>query len=114
MIRPVRLPDEFYLPRSTWSGLTIHDVVPWEDATDYVTDGRRYGVRFENGRVDWMEGSEWRWRDELRDDFGDADLDALVDGLQRYLQGRRHLAALWSEDVKTLEQLRDERRDGRD
>ena len=53
-IHEIRLPDSCYAPRRTLGGGEVRDVVPYEGATAYVTDGRRYGVLYEDGRVDWL------------------------------------------------------------
>jgi hypothetical protein len=53
-VEPVRLPNEYYEPRTTATGATVYDEMPYVDATDYVTDGERYGVRYVDGRVDWL------------------------------------------------------------
>jgi hypothetical protein len=102
-IRPVRLPDRFYLPRRTYSGQEILDVVPWEGATDYVTDGERYGVQMENGSVRWFEESRLT---QFAEDFGGVDLEALVEGLQEYCRRYRVLQTIWKEDLEVLQQLR--------
>ena len=103
-IRPVRLPDRFYLPRQTYSGQEIFDVVPWEGATDYVTDGERYGVRMQDGSVRWFEESRV---EQFAQDFAGVDLEALVEGLQEYCRRYRVLQHLWKEDIDALERLRE-------
>lgn len=57
MIRTIQLPPKFYEPRTTNGGGEVRDVMPYEGATDYVTDGERYGFRFEDGTVEWMGNS---------------------------------------------------------
>ena len=52
--RVIRLADCYYEPRRTVGGGEVRDVVPYEGATDYVTDGERYGVLYEDGHVDWL------------------------------------------------------------
>ena len=101
-VRSIRLPDSFYLPRTTWSGTEVRDVVPWDGATDYVTDGERYGVRFEDGRIVWFEESR---EDRFRQDFEGVDLQRLVDGLRQYVQQNTMLKRIWREDIETLERL---------
>ena len=108
-IRPVRLPDRFYLPRRSYSGQEIFDVIPWEGATDYVTDGERYGVMMADGVVRWFEESR---SEQFADDFAGVDLEALIDGLQEYCRRYRILQTLWQEDLATLEQLRHDGRNG--
>jgi hypothetical protein len=108
-VRPVRLPDAFYLPRTTWDGLEIRDVMPWQGATAYVTDGERYGIRFEDGRIRWL-GDAWKSQVELfREDFAGVDLEALVEGLRGYVRQHQELRALWREDMEALEILLNER-----
>lgn len=102
-MRAVRLPDRFYLPRRSYSGQEIFDVVPWEGATDYVTDGERYGVLMADGEVRWLEESR---SDQFADDFAGVDLEALIEGLHEYCRRYRILQTLWQEDLATLEQLR--------
>lgn len=103
--RRVRLPDRFYLPRRSYSGQEIFDVLPWESATDYVTDGERYGVLFTDGSVRWLEDSR---REQFAEDFAGVDMEALVDGLQEYCRRYRVLQSIWKEDLEALEKLRPE------
>ncbi|MEX2572420.1 MAG: hypothetical protein WD737_14065 [Gemmatimonadota bacterium] len=102
-VRVVRLPDRFYLPRRTYSGQEIFDVVPWDGATDYVTDGKRYGVMMAGGHARWFEESRAA---QFAEDFAGVDLEALVDGLQEYCRRYRVLQSVWKEDLELLEQLR--------
>jgi hypothetical protein len=102
-VRKVRLPDRFYLPRRSYSGQEIFDVVPWEGATDYVTDGFRYGVLMGDGSVRWLEESRAQ---QFAEDFAGVDLGALVEGLQEYCRRYRVLQTVWKDDLETLEQLR--------
>jgi hypothetical protein len=102
-IRPVRLPDRFYLPRRSYSGQEILDVVPWEGAIDYVTDGQRYGVRMRDGAIRWLEESR---AEQFAQDFAGIDLDTLVDGLQEYCRRYRVLQNIWKEDLDALQELR--------
>lgn len=53
-VRTIRLNDDAYEPRQTIGGGTVRDLLPWEGATDYVTDGDRYGVRYSDGAIDWL------------------------------------------------------------
>jgi hypothetical protein len=101
-VRTIRLADRFYLPRRTWSGAEIHDVMPWEGATEYVTDGSRYGVRFTD-RIWWF--ADWRV-EQFADDFQGVDLTSLVDGLRAYASEHEVLQRLWNEDLRALEALR--------
>lgn len=102
-IRPVRLPDRFYLPRRTYSGQELFDVVPWEGATGYVTDGERYGIAMTDGSIRWLEESRTQ---QFADDFAGVDLHALTEGLREYCRRYRVLQSLWSEDLELLEKLR--------
>jgi hypothetical protein len=101
-IRRVRLPDRFYLPRRSYSGQEIFDVVPWDGAVDYVTDGERYGVLMRDGIVRWFEESR---AEQFASDFAGVDLEALVGGLQEYCRRYRVLQTVWKEDLEALEQL---------
>lgn len=102
-VRRIRLPDRFYLPRRTYSGQEIFDALPWDGATDYVTDGQRYGVLMADGEVRWLEESRL---EQFAVDFAGVDLEALVNGLQEYCRRYRVLQNVWKEDLDTLEQLR--------
>ena len=102
-VRPVRLPDRFYLPRRSYSGQEIFDVVPWEGAVEYVSDGQRYGVLMRDGSIRWLEESR---AEQFARDFAGVDLEALVDGLQEYTRRYRILQSVWKEDLDALEQLR--------
>lgn len=53
-VRGIQLPPQFYEPRQTIGGGEVHDVMPYEGAVAYVTDGERYGVQYEGGHVDWL------------------------------------------------------------
>ncbi|CAA9360985.1 MAG: hypothetical protein AVDCRST_MAG68-4784 [uncultured Gemmatimonadetes bacterium] len=106
MMRTVHLPPHLYLPARPASGGEPRDVPPWDGARDYVTDGARYGVRFESGAVMWFPGSDRFRVEELRADFAGADLDALVDGLRRYVADDERLRALWAGDLAALDRLR--------
>lgn len=102
-IRGVRLPDRFYLPRRTYSGQEIFDVLPWEGASEYVTDGERYGLRMTDGSIRWLEESR---EQRFAEDFAGVDLDALVEGLHEYCRRYRVLQSVWREDLELLEQLK--------
>ena len=102
-IRAVRLPDRFYLPRRSYSGQEIFDALPWEGATEYVTDGERYGIRMADGEVRWLEESR---EERFAEDFTGVDLDALVEGLHEYCRRYRVLQTVWKEDLELLEQLK--------
>ena len=102
-VRAVRLPDRFYLPRRSYSGQEIFDALPWEGASDYVTDGDRYGILMMNGSIRWLEESR---SEQFAEDFAGVDLEALVNGLQEYCRRYRVLQSLWREDLDLLEQLR--------
>ena len=57
MIQTITLTPENYGPRTTLGGGTVRDLMPWSGALDYVTDGQRFGVRYNDGFVDWLGGS---------------------------------------------------------
>jgi hypothetical protein len=107
MMRTVQLPPHLYLPAAAAGG-EPRDVPPWDGARDYVTDGARYGVRFENGGVLWFPGSDRFRVEELRADFAGTDLEAIVAGLRRYIADDERLRALWAGDLAALDRLRAE------
>lgn len=84
-------------------------MVPWEGATEYVTDGERYGLLMNDGSVRWLEESR---SEQFADDFAGVDLEALVDGLQEYCRRYRVLQTLWKDDLDLLEQLKTARDNG--
>lgn len=102
-VRPVHLPPAFYLPRSTREGEEIRDVLPWQGATEYVSDGTRYGVRYEEGRVQWFEHAWTRLAETLHDDFDGVDLAGVVLGLKEYAVRQETLSADLAHDIATLE-----------
>ena len=53
-VRRIRLPDSFYEPRRTLGGGEVRDMMPYESAIAYVTDGFRYGIQYDDGHVDWL------------------------------------------------------------
>lgn len=113
-VREIRLPDRFYLPRPAPDGREVHDVMPWEGARSYATDGERVGIQFTDGRVVWLgeaptSASAPDPADEppsFAEDFMDVDLDALVDGLRVYVDRHPILKSVWREDMERLDTLR--------
>ncbi|HEX8359796.1 MAG TPA: hypothetical protein VF613_06810, partial [Longimicrobium sp.] len=81
----MQLPPHLYLSARPAAGGEPRDLPPWDGARDYVTDGARYGVRFETGGVLWFAGSDKFRMEELRADFAGADLEAIVSGLRSYI-----------------------------
>jgi hypothetical protein len=53
-LEELRLSPDAYLPRRTLGGGEVRDLMPWEGALRYVTDGIRYGVEYAGGLVDWL------------------------------------------------------------
>jgi len=53
-IHEIRLPDACYAPRRTSGGGEVRDVLPYDGAVAYVTDGKRFGVQYKDGHVDWL------------------------------------------------------------
>jgi hypothetical protein len=117
--RQIRLPDRFYLPRTDNYGREVRDVMPWEGAVSYATDGERLGVQYGDGRVEWLgraaslsedgQGDGEPTIDPLRtfaDDFEGVNMDALVDGIRSYMDLHPVLKTVWQNDVETLETLR--------
>lgn len=108
-VRPVRLPDAFYLPRVDGWGREIRDGMPWEGAVSYATDGRRLGVQYADGRVQWIGDAPAPADGDppFGDDFADVDLDALLAGLRSYVDLHPILRDVWDDDLRRLEALRD-------
>jgi hypothetical protein len=117
--RIVRLPDRFYLPRTDGEGREVRDVMPWDGAVSYATDGERLGIQYADGNVVWLEraepgadgdpGADDLVLDPSRsfaDDFEGVNLDALVDGLRSYIGLHPVLKTVWHDDVESLEALR--------
>ena len=113
--RAIRLPDRFYLPRLDADGREVRDVMPWEGAVGYATDGERLGIQYGDGSVVWLgRGPVDDAGDEpgddkaaaLREDFDGVDFEALVQGLRSYIDLHPVLKTVWSEDLQTLDALR--------
>jgi hypothetical protein len=120
--RAIRLPDRFYLPRTDTDGREVRDVMPWEGAVSYATDGERLGIQYADGRVVWLgtappqergDDDEPRERESpsFEDDFEGVNLDALVDGLRSYVDMHPVLRTVWREDLAELEHLRERAHD---
>ncbi|HYH79056.1 MAG TPA: hypothetical protein VEX86_04645 [Longimicrobium sp.] len=117
--RAIRLPDRFYLPRTDTDGREVRDVMPWEGAVSYATDGERLGVQYGDGRVEWLGRAERLSEDvqpqsppadplrTFADDFDGVNMDALVDGIRSYIDLHPVLKTVWHKDVQTLETLRE-------
>src|SRR5262245_23130708 len=114
--RAIRLPDRFYLPRTDAEGREVRDVMPWEGAVSYATDGERLGIQYPDGSVAWLgrAGADPDTRvrspddaNSFADDFAGVNLDALVAGLHSYIDLHPVLKTVWHDDVETLEALRD-------
>jgi len=119
--RIVRLPDRFYLPRTDGEGREVRDVMPWDGAVSYATDGERLGIQYADGRVEWLgranpappseDGDEPATpapgtAETFADDFEGVNLDALVAGLRSYIDLHPVLKTVWRDDVESLEALR--------
>lgn len=115
--RTIRLPERFYLPRPDAEGREVRDVMPWDGALSYATDGERLGILYPDGSVVWLgrgpasghEGDHPLVGDftgSLADDFEGVNLDALVDGIRSYIDLHPVLESVWRADVETLESLR--------
>lgn len=109
VLRRLRLPDRFYLPRRLANGLKVRDVMPWRDAVEYVTDGERIGMRKYDGEVLWITGRQEVLLPAFREEFEGVDVDDVLRGLQRYARLRPRLKYLWQEDIAALEDLLAER-----
>jgi hypothetical protein len=113
-VQPIRLPERFYAPRVDDRGMEVRDVVPWEGATAYVTDGDRVGIQFADGRVTWLgafedelaTGEALPAPDSLHEDFEGVDLEALVTGVREYMELHPVLKSIWRDDLAKLDRLR--------
>lgn len=109
--RQIRLPDRFYLSRTDGNGREVHDVMPWEGAVSYATDGERVGIQYADGRVVWL-GDAAPSDDgvvetgSFAEDFEGVNLDALVSGLRAYVDRHPILKSVWAEDLQQLDTLR--------
>lgn len=54
-IYEVALAPEYYEARKTAGGGTVRDVVPYEGATAYVSDGASWGIRYDDDAVEWLD-----------------------------------------------------------
>jgi hypothetical protein len=115
MAHPIRLPDRFYLPRTDGLGREVRDVMPWEGAVSYATDGERLGVQYGDGHVAWLGRAPLDepapeqsppLPESLREDFEGVDVDAVVNGLRSYMDLHPILKTVWREDLELLERLR--------
>ncbi|HEX6910913.1 MAG TPA: hypothetical protein VF142_10980, partial [Longimicrobium sp.] len=82
--RAIRLPDRFYLPRTDAQGREVRDVMPWEGAVSYATDGLRVGVQYPDGSIEWLGEApdlDDPHASPFEEDFEGVNLDALVAGL---------------------------------
>jgi hypothetical protein len=114
-VRSIRLPDRFYLPRTDGTGREVRDVMPWEGAVSYATDGERLGIQFDDGRVMWLGKAsaaqvsvdgDGPGLATFADDFEGVNMDALVDGLRSYMDLHPVLKTVWRDDLATLDALR--------
>jgi hypothetical protein len=107
--REIRLPDRFYLPRTDAQGCEVRDVMPWEGAVSYATDGARVGVQYPDGTVMWLGDAPEAGGPEnpsFEEDFEGVDLGALVAGLHAYVDRHPILRTVWAEDLERLDSLR--------
>lgn len=111
--RQIRLPDRFYLPRIDGDGREVRDVMPWEGAVCYATDGERVGIQYADGTVVWLgdaaaadDGADGAGSPSFAEDFEGVNLDALVSGLRAYMDRHPILKSVWREDIAELDSLR--------
>ena len=105
--RAIRLPDQFYLPRIDPEGREVRDVMPWDGAVSYATDGARVGVQYPDGSVEWLgDAPDLAQASSFEEDFQDVNLDALVAGLHAYVDRHPILRTVWREDLERLDSLR--------
>ena len=113
-VRTIRLPDRFYLPRTGSDGREVRDVMPWEGAASYVSDGERVGIQFADGRLQWLgtasasrlADGDGAAADAFADDFEGVNLDALVEGIRSYIELHPVLRTVWRDDLQALDALR--------
>jgi hypothetical protein len=113
--REIRLPDRFYLPRIDAQGREVRDVMPWDGAVSYATDGARVGVQYPDGRVEWLgDAPDLGGGDpaSFAEDFEGVNLDALVAGLHAYVERHPILRSVWREDLEQLDSLRGQNGNG--
>ena len=109
--REIRLPDRFYLPRTDAQGREVRDVMPWEGAVSYATDGARVGVQYPDGSVVWLGDAPEAAgpaSPSFEEDFEGVNLDALVAGLHAYVDRHPILRTVWREDLERLDSMRGE------
>lgn len=111
--RQIRLPDRFYLPRVDGNGREVRDVMPWDGAVSYATDGERVGIQYADGRVVWLgdaaaatDGADGEEHPSFAEDFEGVNLDALVSGLRAYMDRHPILKSVWRDDIAELDSLR--------
>lgn len=108
-LRVVRLPATFYMPRTAPGG-EVKDVIPWQGATDYVTDGARFGIMFADESVEWIADIPPREGRE-REAFRGVGLRVLARGVLEYADRRGIPESGWHERLTDLEaELRDAER----
>jgi len=113
-VRAIRLPDRFYLPRIDGDGREVRDLMPWDGAASYVSDGERVGIRFGDGRVQWLGTASASRLDDgtapaveaFAADFDGVNLDALVEGIRSYIDLHPVLRTVWRDDLEALDALR--------
>ena len=110
--RQIRLPDRFYLPRLDGDDREVRDVMPWDGAVSYATDGERVGIQYADGRVVWLgdavpaEDGQPADIGSFAEDFEGVNLDVLVSGLRAYVDRHPVLRNVWAEDLQQLDSLR--------
>lgn len=113
-VRAIRLPDRFYLPRTGADGREVRDLMPWDGAASYVSDGEQLGVQYGDGRVEWLgAAASSRVSDgdtvaptAFAADFAGVNIDALVEGIRSYMDLHPVLKTVWREDFQALDALR--------
>jgi hypothetical protein len=116
--RQIRLPDRFYLSRTDGTGREVHDVMPWDGAVWYATDGERVGIQYADGRIVWLgdappaEDGASGDSGSFAEDFEGVNLDALVAGLHAYVDRHPILKSVWAEDLQQLDSLRGQSEQG--
>ncbi len=53
-LKTLHAPDDWYEWRASEGGGEVRDVVPYEGAVRYVTDGKQWGVEYDDGTIDML------------------------------------------------------------
>ncbi len=100
------------MPRSGPGGEVV-DIIPWQGAEDYVTDGARFGIMFADDSVEWIADIPPREGRE-REAFRGVGLRVLARGVLEYAERHGVPETGWHARLTELEaELRDAQRSQR-